>query len=76
MGIPGDWEHPRFWEAVERVAKAAQQHGVHWAVLPLNRAFARRCVDLGCRMLSLGLDVWAMQRGLTAFQGDYREYFS
>jgi 2-dehydro-3-deoxyglucarate aldolase/4-hydroxy-2-oxoheptanedioate aldolase len=75
MGIPGDWEHPRFWEAVELVAKAAERHGVHWAVLPLNPTFARRCVDLGCRMLSLGLDVWAIQRGLTAFQGDYREYF-
>jgi 2-dehydro-3-deoxyglucarate aldolase/4-hydroxy-2-oxoheptanedioate aldolase len=76
LGIPGEWEHPRFWEAVERVARAAEKHGVHWAVLPLNAAFARRCVELGCRMLSLGLDVWAMQRGLTAFQADYREYFS
>jgi 2-dehydro-3-deoxyglucarate aldolase/4-hydroxy-2-oxoheptanedioate aldolase len=75
MGIPGEWEHPRFWEAVDRVARAAQQHGVHWAVLPLNPVFARRCVERGCKMLSLGLDVWAVQRGLTAFQGDYREYF-
>src|SRR5262245_27351689 len=54
MGIPGQWESPQFWQALERVAKAAQQHHIYWAILPPNSASARRCVDLGCRMLSLG----------------------
>ena len=76
MGIPGEWEHPRFWEAVGRVAQAARDHGIHWAILPVDPAFARRCVDLGCQMLSLGIDVWAVQRGLRAFQAEYGEYFS
>jgi 2-dehydro-3-deoxyglucarate aldolase/4-hydroxy-2-oxoheptanedioate aldolase len=76
MGIPGEWQHPRFWEAVERVAQAARSHGIHWAILPLDQAFAHRCVSLGCRMLSLGLDVWTVQKGLKAFQDDYREFFT
>lgn len=76
MGIPGEWNHPRFWEALERTARAAQKHGIHWAVLPFDLAFARRCVDLGCRMLSLGMDVWAVQKGLRAFQEDYAEFFA
>ena len=71
MGIPGEWEHPRLWQAFERVARAARDHHIHWAILPLNPAYAKRCVDLGCRMLSLGLDVWAFQRGLRAFQSEY-----
>jgi 2-dehydro-3-deoxyglucarate aldolase/4-hydroxy-2-oxoheptanedioate aldolase len=75
LGLPGQWDHPRFWEAIEDVAKAARRHGIHWAILPPSAAFARRSVDLGCRMLSLGLDVWVMQKGLTAFQADYAEYF-
>jgi hypothetical protein len=28
-------------------------------------------VELGCRMLSVGLDVWAVQRGLRAFLAEY-----
>ena len=75
MGLPGQWDHPRLWEALERVAKAAASQGIHWAILPANPAYARRCVELGCRMLSLGIDVWAVQRGLKAFQAEYAEFF-
>lgn len=75
MGIPGEWDHPRMWQAFERVARAARGHGIHWGVLPCNPAYARRCVSLDCRMLSLGIDVWALQRGLKAFQIEYQEFF-
>jgi 2-dehydro-3-deoxyglucarate aldolase/4-hydroxy-2-oxoheptanedioate aldolase len=75
MGLPGAWEHPRVWQAVERVARAAAAHGVAWAILPLSAAHARRCVELGCRMLSLGIDVWFFQKGLRAFKDDFAEFF-
>jgi 2-dehydro-3-deoxyglucarate aldolase/4-hydroxy-2-oxoheptanedioate aldolase len=76
MGLPGDWNHPRIWEAIGRVAEAARRHGRHWAILPCNPAYARRCVEMGCRMLSLGMDVWTLQRGLRAVQAEYAEYFA
>ena len=44
---------------------------VPWAILPLNAAYAQRCVELGCRMLSVGLDVWTLQRGLKVIDGEY-----
>jgi 2-keto-3-deoxy-L-rhamnonate aldolase RhmA len=75
MGIPGVWEHERVWEAIKRVASASAAHGVPWAILPPNASFAQRCVDLGCRMLSLGFDVWAIHHGLRAFKQDYAAYF-
>src|SRR5438270_601098 len=71
MGLPAEWEHPRHWQALERVARAARDRGIDWAILPLNLAYARRCVDMGCKMLSLGIDVWIVERGLKAFQNDY-----
>ncbi len=76
MGLPGQWEHPRMWEAVARVARAAKAAGVPWAILPRDAAHARRCVELGCRVLSLGIDVWFFQRGLEAFRRDFAEFFS
>ena len=75
MGIPGEWEHPRMWAAVERTAKAAAANRVAWAILPRDAAHARRCVDLGCRMLSIGMDAWAFQKGIAAVQGDFAEFF-
>lgn len=75
MGLPGEWEHPRLWEAISRVAQAAKQHGIHWAILPLSPDHARRSVEMGCRMLAIGMDVWAVGKGLKAVQGDYREFF-
>jgi 2-dehydro-3-deoxyglucarate aldolase/4-hydroxy-2-oxoheptanedioate aldolase len=75
MGLPGDWNHPKVWEGIERVAKAAAAHNVAWAILPISPAYAKRCMELGCRMLSVGLDVWTVQRGLRAFAEDYGDYF-
>src|SRR5436305_781273 len=73
MGVPGEWEHQRLWSAIERVAKAAKAAGVHWAILPRNADHARRCVALGCRMLSVGLDVWALQRGLKTVDAEFED---
>jgi 2-keto-3-deoxy-L-rhamnonate aldolase RhmA len=75
MGLTGQWEHPEMWKAVERVAKAAAANNIAWAILPLNAAHARRCVELGCRILSLGIDVWFVQKGIKAFKADYAEFF-
>jgi 4-hydroxy-2-oxoheptanedioate aldolase len=75
MGLAAQWDHPRIWQAVERVAAAARAAGTHWAILPPNAAYAQRCVDLGCRMLSLGFDVWAFGRGVRAFRAEYAGFF-
>jgi 2-dehydro-3-deoxyglucarate aldolase/4-hydroxy-2-oxoheptanedioate aldolase len=75
MGLPGEWDHPKHWRAIERVAQAAKSNCIHWGTLPLNVTYARRCVELGCKMLSLGIDVWVIQRGLRTFQAEYEELF-
>jgi 2-dehydro-3-deoxyglucarate aldolase/4-hydroxy-2-oxoheptanedioate aldolase len=76
LGVPGEWDHPKNWKAIERVSQAAKAHGVHWGILPPSLPYARRCVEMGCKMLSLGIDVWVVQRGIRSFQGDYEEFFT
>ena len=73
LGVPGEPDHPKMWAAIERVAKAAKTAGIHWAILPRNADYAKRCVALGCRMVSCGLDVWTLQRGLKAVAAEYGE---
>lgn len=73
MGIVGQWDHPQVWQSIERVAKAAAAAKIAWAILPLNPTYARRCVDLGCKMLSISMDVWTLQRGIRAVKADYEQ---
>jgi 4-hydroxy-2-oxoheptanedioate aldolase len=72
MGLAGQWDHPRVWQAIQRVATAAQRNHIHWAILPRSAEYAQRCVDLGCRLLSVGIDTWAVQRGLAAFLDEFK----
>jgi 2-keto-3-deoxy-L-rhamnonate aldolase RhmA len=73
MGLVGEWDHPRLWQAFERVARAAKANGIHWAILPPTLAYARRCVEMGCRMLALGMDIGVVQRGLKGVQAEFAE---
>jgi len=71
MGLVGDWDHPRLWQAFERVARACKSQGIHWAILARTPAVAQRCLDLGCRMLAIGMDTWTFNKGLQGLQGEF-----
>lgn len=75
LGHPGEWDHPVVWQSLEKVSAASKKHNVAWAILPPSPDYARRCVALGCRMLSIGLDVWAVNKGLRAYRTEYAEWF-
>jgi 4-hydroxy-2-oxoheptanedioate aldolase len=75
MGVPGEWDHPRMWQAVERVARACRNNRLPWAILPRDAAYARRCIELGCRMISVGIDAWVFNLGLQAFKERFAEFF-
>jgi 2-keto-3-deoxy-L-rhamnonate aldolase RhmA len=75
MGIPGQWEHPQLWQAIERVARACRERRLPWGTLPLSPAHAHRTVEMGCRLLALGFDVWTFNLGLQTFTAGYGEFF-
>ncbi|RLT17995.1 MAG: aldolase [Planctomycetota bacterium] len=74
LGLPNQWEHPEMWKAIERVAKASQKHGVPWGILPRDAAYAQRCLDLGCRLLSIGMDSPIIQKGIRAYWEDWAPF--
>jgi 2-keto-3-deoxy-L-rhamnonate aldolase RhmA len=73
MGLPGQWEHPEVWGAIERVAAVCRRSKMPWGILPLGPAHARRCLELGCRMFSIGFDVWVFRDGVRATLYAYQE---
>jgi 2-dehydro-3-deoxyglucarate aldolase/4-hydroxy-2-oxoheptanedioate aldolase len=75
MGLPGQWSHPDVLKAIEKVAKACAANGVAWGILPRDEAHANQCRDLGCRLFSIGIDVWFFQRGVRSYIEQWPSYF-
>lgn len=75
LGILGQWDNPKLWEAITKVANACKKHGKHWGCVPGDPAFAQRAYDMGCRMISLGADVRALRMGIDASKAAYKSLF-
>ena len=75
MGHVGQLNHEDVWKGMDRVAAACKKHGKHWGTVPADPDYARRAVEKGCRMLTLGSDVVCLRRGIAAVQKAYGEFF-
>ena len=72
MGIAGEFDHPDYLAAVDRIVAAARRHGKTAAVMAGDEAWARRYHGLGFRMFAYGLDSQLFQRALAAGIGVVR----
>jgi 2-dehydro-3-deoxyglucarate aldolase/4-hydroxy-2-oxoheptanedioate aldolase len=75
LGVLGQPEHEKMWNALDRVAAACRKHGKAWGIVPAGPSHADRCVEKGCRMLSFGSDVMAMRLGVDAVKTMYAGHF-
>lgn len=64
LGIPGQFEHPDFLDAVRRVVEACRRHGKVPAFLVGDAAWGRSLLDQGFRMIAYGGDLWLYQAAL------------
>ncbi|MBS0209556.1 MAG: host specificity protein [Planctomycetes bacterium] len=75
LGVLGQFDHPKLWEGIERIARACKAHGKHWGTVPADPKFADRCYELGCRMVSIAPDVRALRLGIDAAKTAYGSLF-
>ncbi len=59
MGIPAQFDHPRFLEAMDRLASGCHRHGIAAGFMPSNAQDAMRWIEKGFRMISTGSDIGA-----------------
>jgi len=58
LGVPGDYGHPAFWQAVETVASACRRHDIPLQVGGVGDAQLRSLLPLGvCRLVLTGTDI-------------------
>lgn len=64
LGIPGQFDHPDFRQAVETVLEACRRHGKAPGFLATDVAGGRQRLEQGFRMLAYGGDLWLYQTAL------------
>ncbi|MGH9446716.1 MAG: HpcH/HpaI aldolase family protein [Terriglobia bacterium] len=75
MGIPGEFAHPRFKEAVRRILEVCKSHKKPVGILSANREQAREHLHEGFQCISYSGDIWLLQRalseGVQAIRGEF-----
>ncbi len=64
LGIPGQFDHPRYTEAVEHVLQTARRNGKAAGIMSGGVAQARALLAQGFRIVGYGGDVWLYQEAL------------
>ena len=75
LGVLGQPEHETMWNAIDRVAAACRKHGKGWGIVPASPAYAERCAEKGCRMITFGSDVMAMRLGVQSLKTMFASQF-
>jgi len=73
MGIPAQWDHPRYVAAVQALVAACRKHGKAAGFMPTDDDWARRYRELGFRMMAYGADTLLLQHALAAGLRNLRE---
>ena len=66
MGIPAQFHHPRFLEAMKQVVDAAKRHGKLAGIQPNNAAMRDEWMDMGYNVISWSADIAVYREALTA----------
>jgi 2-keto-3-deoxy-L-rhamnonate aldolase RhmA len=64
MGLPGEFESPKFHAAVDSMVTACRKHGKTPGFLAGNEKWARDFRAKGFRMIAYGVDTLLMQTAL------------
>src|SRR5580692_1223503 len=68
MGIPAQFEHPRFLGAMDELATVCRRHGVAPGFLPSTPDLAVHWIGKGFRALSLGSDIGVLMDAVRKFR--------
>ena len=64
LGIPGQFSHPQYREAVKRIAAAAKKHGKSAGYMAADEKLGRESLDHGYRMIATGTDQGLLQNAI------------
>jgi 2-dehydro-3-deoxyglucarate aldolase/4-hydroxy-2-oxoheptanedioate aldolase len=66
LGIPGEFEHPKYLAAIEAIVAAGRRHGRGLGFMASDAAWAQRYRAFGFNMIAAGLDPGLLQAAIRA----------
>ena len=72
LGIPGQFSHPQYRDAVKRIADAARRHGKAAGYMAADAALGREYLGHGYRMIATGTDHALLQKMLGEMLSSWR----
>jgi len=72
LGIPGDFSHPRYEEAIKRITSAASRHGKAAGYMAADATLGREYLAHGFRMIATGTDQGLLQAAIAGNIGAWR----
>ena len=70
LGIPGEFENPKFWDAFDRMVDACNKVGVAPGVHFPNTKMLKRAQDHGARFLVCGTDMSVLLSGFKSITAE------
>lgn len=71
LGIPGQFDHPKFWDAFDKMVEACDKNGVAPGVHAGNVEMLQKCKEHGARLLFCGTDVSVLVNGWKAVRAAF-----
>jgi 2-dehydro-3-deoxyglucarate aldolase/4-hydroxy-2-oxoheptanedioate aldolase len=72
LGIPGEFTHPKYRDAVKRIAAAAAQHGKSAGYMAADEQLGREYLAHGYRMIATGTDQGLLQNAMARLIGTWK----
>ncbi|MFH0962456.1 MAG: aldolase/citrate lyase family protein [Planctomycetota bacterium] len=73
-GIIGQFDHPIFQRAIERIAEAASAAGKHWGTLAMSVEMAQQLVEMEARLICYGEDYEVLRAGYRGIQEQFARF--
>ena len=73
LGIPGEFESPKYLQAIQAIVAAARRHGKGLGFMAADAGWARRYREFGFNMIAAGLDQTLLQSAIRATLAPLRE---
>lgn len=76
LGIPGQYDHPAFLKALDKILNACEKYGVILGFLPLDVPNALEMIDKGARCIAYSADVFLFSNALKADIQDIQKHIA
>jgi 2-dehydro-3-deoxyglucarate aldolase/4-hydroxy-2-oxoheptanedioate aldolase len=75
LGVTGDFENPKCFDAIQKVARACADARKPWGIVPRGPQYADRMREWGCRMFVLGIDIHCFHAGIRSIKERHASFF-